>query len=144
MNAAVRTAQTGALLSRACIAMVNGDRVGATELFTEDVSIVAPHLEVSSRQELVERFTDWQDALSNVTTAIFGLCLDDDTASVDWQVSADHCGALFMDEDELFEATGQRLHMAGHAVVGIRRGRIHSVTFWESAPTLLAQLRSAR
>lgn len=139
-----RTADIEGLFEPALVALLTTDRTVATELFPDDVALTATHLVVCSRHELLERFDDWDGAFSNITATIDLVSVDGDTATVRWAFNADHTGALLLDEDELFEPTGQTLHISGQAVVVVRNRRIKSASCRENPPTLVAQLRSPR
>lgn len=139
-----QAADVRVLLEDALLTLVTGDLGTANELFTEDVAVLAPHLDVMSRAELQERLADCAGALSNITTIIDEIHVDGPTATVAWAVTADHAEPLLVHEDELFEPTGRRLHTSGRALVVFQHGRIRAVRCRENPPTLRAQLLAAR
>lgn len=95
------------------------------EVFTEDVVVWSPNLVTRSRTELQEVISENRDLLSNLELRIDVVDCSGDRATVEWQVSADHTGALLVGDDYLFEPSGRRISIAG-AVVAEFRGKLIS------------------
>jgi ketosteroid isomerase-like protein len=106
------------------LAGLTGEVGDLAELFTEDVVGWTPNLTVSSLAEIETSFGARDEMLSNVELDLRSVDVLGDKVIVEWQVAADHTGAMAVDDDLVIEATGRRILLAGVMVAEFRDHRI--------------------
>ena len=119
----ISIAEARTVLGQALPALLSGD-IRAIELFAEDVEGDSPHMCVRSRDELVNQLLDRVGAFSNVEFEIRRVDQVDGGFVASWQLSGIHTGAILLNEDEFFEASGLRIDMSASTNVQFRDRRI--------------------
>ena len=112
-------------------------------LFTDDVVGWSPIVSVSSLTELAELSADRETAFSNVVIMFRGLDEVGNRAFAEWVIEADHTGPLVLAEEEVLEATGQRVQLAGATVADFRDGKIRSFRTYFDDVSLIEQIVGA-
>jgi SnoaL-like domain len=118
--------EAGELLGLALRAIVAGDRTNL-ELFTEDVVIDSPNMHITGRAELEDQLGDRAGALTNIELSVDAVEVLGSGVLATWTVSGDHTGEVLFNEDELFEASGRRIHFSARSTAEIRGGLISVV-----------------
>jgi ketosteroid isomerase-like protein len=111
------------LLGLALRAIVAGD-ARAGSLFTDDVVIDSPNMHVTSRAELEDQLGDRAGALTDVDLIVEGVGFGVGGVRVNWTASGNHTGAVLVNEDELFEASGRPVRLSASSIVTLRGGLI--------------------
>lgn len=112
------------VVRRVLLAGLVGEADDLAELFTEDVVGWTPNLTVSSLAEIETSFGARGGMLSNVELDLRSLDAIGDKVIAEWQVAADHTGAMTVDEGQVIEATGRRILLAGVMVAEFQEHRI--------------------
>jgi predicted ester cyclase len=130
----------GAVLRSLLEALVVGDAEAVARCVTEEVMGWSPNLLVTSRAQLVEAALDREDSMSNVEYSIAPIHVIGDTAIAEWRVSADHTGALLLDDDLVIAPTGRRIHLAGATFAEFDGDYIRSFRIYFDDSALTEQL----
>lgn len=109
-------------------------------LFTDDVRVWSPAMNVSSREELVERLRERDDSLSDVTVLVRGLSSGGSTVIAEWRLDAEHTGPLVLDEELSVPATGRHIHIGGATFADFRGDRISSLRSYFDDMAVVEQL----
>jgi ketosteroid isomerase-like protein len=136
----VPTSTKEAVLVQALEAAVTGDDSALDQTFTEDVVGWSPNLAVTSRAELADEFGDRHDALSNIVIAFDAIYIVGDNAIAEWRLSADHTGAIVVDDDLQLEPTGRTIVLAGATFAEFRGDQICAFRNYFDDAALLEQL----
>jgi hypothetical protein len=98
----------------------------AADVFTRDVVGTSPIMEARGRDELLGKLGDRRGGLTNVEVAIDRVEGDETDVVVSWHIAGDHTGPMLVNEDVLYEPTGQRLRVAIVSTFTLRDGAIAS------------------
>ena len=134
------TTDPESLFRRALEATLNPDHATVVEVFTEDVVAWSPTLAATSREELEAQFEEHDDALSNIDFSVDALDVVGDKAFAEWRLTADHTGALVIDDDLVFEPTGRRIVLAGATVAEFRGEQVSAIRNYFDDAAIIEQL----
>lgn len=98
----------------------------AAEVFTRDVVGTSPIMEARGRDELIAKLGDRRGGLTNVEVKIDRVEGDEGEVVVTWHMAGDHTGPMLVNEDVLYEPTGQRLRLEIVSTFTLREGAIAS------------------
>src|SRR5262249_17456333 len=96
----------------------------AAAVFTQDVVATSPILEVSGRDNLLDKLGDQRGGLTNVEGTLDRVEGDVTAVVVSWHVAADHTGAMLVNEDLFYKPSGRRVHLNIVSSFELRDGRI--------------------
>ncbi|MGH9092241.1 MAG: nuclear transport factor 2 family protein [Acidimicrobiales bacterium] len=133
------TARAG-VVRQVLLAGLTGRATGLAGLFTEDVVGWTPNLTVSCLAEIESSFGARDEVLTNVDLDVRSMDAIGDKVIAEWQVAADHTGALAVDDDRVVEATGRRVLLAGVMVAEFRGDRIAVFRTYFDELALLEQI----
>jgi hypothetical protein len=119
----ISIAEARSILGHALEALICGD-LRAIDLFVEDVGGDSPNMCVRTRDELANQMLDRVGAFSNVEFAIDRLERVDQEFVASWHMSGVHTGAVLLNEDEFFEASGLPIELSATTHVAFRGRRI--------------------
>ena len=131
------------VLSKALEAEIGGASDDLGTLFTDDVVGWSPYASVSGLPALAELSDLREMAFSNVVIAFRGLDEVGNKAVAEWLVEADHTGPLVLGEDEVVDATGRHVRLAGVTVADFREGKIRSFRTYFDDLSLIEQIVGA-
>jgi ketosteroid isomerase-like protein len=133
------------VLAKAIEAEAGGAPVDPGSLFTDDVVGWSPTATVSGLTALAELATRRETAFSNVVIVFRGLDEVGNKAFAEWLIEADHTGPLVLgeDRDEVLEATGRHVTLAGATVADFRGGKIRSFRTYFDDASLIEQIVGA-
>jgi SnoaL-like polyketide cyclase len=131
------------VLQKAIEAEVGGEEVDLSTMFTDDVVGWSPYASVSGLMALTELAALRDVAFSNVVIYFRGLDEVGNKAFAEWLIDADHTGPLVLGEDEVLEATGRHVQLAGATVADFRDGKIRSYRTYFDDLSLIEQLVGA-
>lgn len=132
------------VVRRVLLAGLTGEVENLAELFTEDVVGWTPNLTVSSLAEIEMSFGARDEMLSNVVLDVRSLDAIGDKVIAEWQVTADHTGAMAVDDGLVIEATGRRVLLAGVMVAEFREHRIAVFRTYFDDLALMEQILEGR
>jgi ketosteroid isomerase-like protein len=98
----------------------------AAAVFALDVVGTSPIMEAKGRDELLCKLGDRRGGLTNVEVEIERVEGDEREVAVTWHMAGDHTGPMLVNEDVLYEPTGQRLRLAIVSTFTLREGAIAS------------------
>jgi hypothetical protein len=98
----------------------------AADVFTRDVIGTSPIMEARGRDDLLAKLGDRRGGLTNVEVGIDHVEGDEENVVVSWHMIGDHTGPMLINEDVLYEPTGQRLRLAIVSTFALREGAIAS------------------
>jgi hypothetical protein len=119
-------------------ALVLGDSGCFGELFTEDVVVCSPHLEVASLRSAQEVLGSPDDALSDVEITVLALDAADDRLMAEWRLDATFARPVLYDDRVLIEPTGGSVRLSGASVAEFRGHRIRAFRHYFDDTELLA------
>ena len=131
------------VLSKALEAELAGAPVDPGTLFTDDVVGWSPYATVSGLKDVADLAALREITFSNVVILYRGLDEVGNKAYAEWVIEGDHTGPLVLGEDEVLEATGRRVRMAGVTVADFRDGKIRSFRTYFDDISLIAQMVGA-
>ena len=114
-----------------------------SDVFTDDVTGWTPLGEVHGRDQLRDQVTDWRDGMTDIDLVVDGIAVDGATAMARWRLSARHTGVVLVNEDLLYEPSGQEVTVAVTSEFGFRDERICWFRHDYDLDDLLRQLRAA-
>jgi SnoaL-like polyketide cyclase len=100
----------------------------------------SPIASVTGLKELSALAASRDVAFSNVDIMFRGLDEVGNKAYAEWLVEADHTGPLVLDEDQVLDATGRHVRLAGATVADFRDGKIRSFRTYFDDVSLIEQL----
>jgi ketosteroid isomerase-like protein len=128
------------VMLKALEAEVGSASVDVDTLFTDDVVGWSPYASVSGLTELAELAALRDIAFSNVVIQVRSLDEVGNRAYAEWLIEADHTGPLVLDEDEVLEATGRHVQLAGVSVADFREGKIRSYRTYFDDLSMIEQI----
>jgi ketosteroid isomerase-like protein len=131
------------VLSKAIEAEAGSVSVDPGTLFTEDVVGWSPIASVSGLTALAELGAQRESAFSNLGIVFRGLDEVGNKAFAEWVIEGDHTGPLVLGEDEVLEATGRHVTLAGVTVADFRDGKIRSFRTYFDDASLIEQIVGA-
>ena len=131
------------VLSQALEAELTGAPVDPGTLFTDDVVGWSPYATVSGLKDVADLAALREITFSNVVILYRGLDEVGNKAYAEWVIEGDHTGPLVLGEDEVLEATGRRVKLAGVTVADFRDGKIRSFRTYFDDISLIAQMVDA-
>jgi ketosteroid isomerase-like protein len=128
------------VMLKALEAEVGSASVDLDTLFTDDVVGWSPYATVSGLAELAELAALRDLAFSNMVIQVRSLDEVGNKAYAEWLIEADHTGPLVLDEDEVLEATGRHVQLAGVSVADFREGKIRSYRTYFDDLSIIEQI----
>ena len=128
------------VLSRALEAELVGTSVDLGAIFTDDVVGWSPYATVYGLKDVADLAAVRDTTFSNVVILYRGLDEVGNKAYAEWVIEADHTGPLVLEEDEVLDATGRRVKLAGVTVADFRDGKIRSFRTYFDDISLIAQI----
>ena len=128
-----------AALVRGIEASIVGDSTIVSDLYTEDVRVSTPALNLESAVELAVEIEDRESAFTDIDIEITALDVGGDRACAEWIVRFTHSGPLELNDDAI-EPTGSRVTMHGVTVADFEGGRISAFRQYWDEVSLLEQL----
>ncbi len=128
------------VLLKALEAEAGVEPVDPGTLFTDDVVGWSPIMSVSGLTAVAELAAQREMAFSNVIISFRGLDEVGNKAFAEWLVEADHTGPFVLGEDEVLEATGRRVQLAGATIADFRDGKIRSFRTYFDDVSLIEQI----
>jgi ketosteroid isomerase-like protein len=133
-------AERAAILVRSLEASIAGDSSVVAELYTDDVTGIAPALTVTSAAELAVELEDRDGAFSDIEITVSPLDVGGARAAAEWIVSVTHSGPLELDDEVVIDPTGLRLSLHGATFADFDGDRISSFRQYWDEVELLEQL----
>jgi predicted ester cyclase len=126
-------------LRHGLLVTVSGYTPALVELFTDDVAVISPVLEVHGRDELVEQLRRRNQVFSDLTMELQVTELADDRLLGEWQFSAMHSGRLDLPGLNV-PPTSRTVSVAGVAVADFLGSQIRELRQYWDALSLLKGL----
>ena len=132
-------ARRAAALVRGIEASIVGDSTVVSDLYTEDVRVSTPALNLESAVELAVEIEDRQSAFTDIDVEIRTLDVGGDRACAEWIVRFTHSGPLEVNDDAI-DPTGSRVTMHGVTVADFEGDKISAFRQYWDEVALLEQL----
>lgn len=120
-------------------ATITGDSAAIGDLVTDDVVGWSPNLLVRSIDELRRAVEQHDETFSDIDVDVRALDEIGDKAIVEWHLTADHTGPMYVDDDLFVRPTGRRLHLSGATIAEFDGDRICSFRSYFDDLALLEQ-----
>ena len=133
------TPGAAAALVRGIEASIVGDSTVVSDLYTEDVRVSTPALNLESAVELAVEIEDRQSAFTDIDVEIRTLDVGGDRACAEWIVRFTHSGPLEVNDDAI-DPTGSRVTMHGVTVADFEGDKISAFRQYWDEVALLEQL----
>ena len=128
-----------AALVRGIEASIVGDSTVVSDLYTEDVRVSTPAVNLESAVELAVEIEDRESAFTDIDVEITALDVGGDQACAEWIARFTHSGPLEVNDDAI-EPTGSRVTMHGVTVADFEGDRICAFRQYWDEVALLEQL----
>src|SRR3954452_7919764 len=109
-------------------------------LFTDDVRVWSPAMNVTSLAELLERLDEAGESLSDVSVMVRSLNSGGSTVIAEWRLDAEHTGPLVLDEELTVPATGRHIHIGGATFADFRGEKISALRSYFDDMAVVDQL----
>lgn len=130
------------VFARALRVVVGTGEDDPSTLFTDDVKVWSPAMNVSSLDELAERLHDRDESLSDVNVLIRSMNSGGSTVIAEWRLDAEHTGPLVLDEELTVPATGRHVHIGGATFADFRGEKIAALRSYFDDMAVVDQLLS--
>ena len=128
-----------AALVRGIEASIVGDSTVVSDLYTEDVRVSTPAVNLESAVELAVEIEDRESAFTDIDVEITALDVGGDQACAEWIARFTHSRPLEVNDDAI-EPTGSRVTMHGVTVADFEGDRICAFRQYWDEVALLEQL----
>ena len=121
-------------------ALVDGDHAALTRALAHDVTMRAPELTTSTRDELLEALERRDEAFSDVALDVVPLDVGGSRACAEWTLAMRHTGSIELADDTTIAPTGLQIELHGVTVAEFLGDEICSLRQYWNVNSLLEQL----
>jgi ketosteroid isomerase-like protein len=124
-------------------ALVDGDQASLTRALAHDVTMRAPELSTSTRNDLLEALERRDEAFSDVALDVAPLDVGGSLACAEWTLVMRHSGSIELADGTTIPATGLQIELHGITVAEFLGDQISSLRQYWNVNSLLEQLAQA-
>jgi ketosteroid isomerase-like protein len=122
-------------------AVLLGDASHYGDVFTDDVEMRGPHLEVRSLASLQRAVGSPEDSLTDVAVTVADVLASGDRMAGEWRLDATFARPVLCGDGRLIEPTGGPVALSGASVAEFRGGRIRAFRHYFDVSELFTGVR---